>query len=422
MSGKTKSKRQQEQKAEKRKEAKRKAKIQKNQVLAYRRQLDRARRARQRRERREHTRKRQRQFKFRVKVVRYFHQLRELGVSEQEAIKLTYEKYRPCEAWHFALSASTIRNWVRQVRQANGHYHPLRPKSRRPKKITYQVSAKVVGLIFTWRHQLGWGGHRIAAELKRREIAQVSGQTVYKILGRLGLPVKLYALKGKSAGIAYRRYEKARPNIQWHMDLKQSKLADGTTVYICVVIDDYSRYVLLALVGLEKTADFTAQAVKNAVHKASKPEEITTDNGREFSSPWEESLTEFGWQLKALGIEHLTSPPYYPQANGKAEAFIKTLKRELLSDRNFTTVQELQTAIDEFLTYYNNYRGHSSLGWQAPVTRFSCRAVIARGLAGIPGLERMAADSQWGPSYCDPPVEITPTTVRDRNALIPLVS
>ena len=422
MNGKSRSEQSQERKAKKRKEAKRKAKIHKKQVLAYRRQLDKARRARQRREQREHTQKRQRQFKFRVKVVRYFHRLRESGVSEKEAVAMTYEKYRPREEGHFSLSASTIRNWVRQVRRAGGRYHVLRPKSRRPRKIRYQVSARVISIIFTWRHQFGWGGHRIAAELKRRGIATVSGRTVYKIFDRLGLPVKIYALKGRSDGIAYRRYEKAQPNRQWHMDLKQSKLADGTTIYICIVIDDHSRYVLLASVGPEKTADFTAQAVKDAVRKAGQPEEIMTDNGREFSSPWEESLTQFGHLLDDLGIEHLTSPPYYPQANGKAEAFVKTLNRELLSRRNFVDLQELQDAVDEFLTYYNNYRGHSALGWQAPVTRFAGRAVVVRGLAGIPGLEQMATDPQWGPTYCDPPVEITPTTVRDRNALIPLVS
>jgi len=421
MNGKTKSERHQERKAKKRKEAKRKAKIHKNQVLAYRRQLDRARRARRRREQREHTEKRQRKFKFRVKVVHYFHRLRELGVSEKEAVKQTYEKYRPLEEWHLALSHSTIRNWVRQVKRANGHYHVLRPKSTRPKQITYQVSTKVIGIIFTWRHQLGWGGHRIAAELKRRGIATISGQTVYNIFDRLGMSVKPYALKGKSEGIAYRRYEKARPNIQWHMDLKQSKLADGTTVYICIVIDDHSRYVLLALVGLEKTATFTAQAVKDAVDKAGQPLEIMTDNGREFSSPWEESLTEFGRQLAQLNIAHLTSPPYYPQANGKAEAFIKTLNRELLSRHSFASVAQLQTEVDQFLLYYNNYRAHSSLGWQAPVTRFTGRAVRVQGLAALPGLEPMAADPRWGPAYCDPPVQITPTTVRDRNALVPFL-
>lgn len=422
MKGKTKSERHQQRKAKKRKEAKRKAKIHKNQVLAYRRLLDRARRARRRREQREQTQQRQRKFKFRVKVVRYFYQLRELGVSEKKAVKLTYQKYRPREASHLPLSARTIRNWTGQVRKAKGHYHVLRPKSCRPKRITYHVSSKVIGIIFTWRHQLGWGGHRIAAELKRRGLGTISGRTVYNILDRLGLPVKPYALKGKSDGIAYRRYEKIRPNIQWHMDLKQSKLADGTTVYICIVIDDYSRYVLWASVGLDKSASFTTQAVEDAVGKAGRPDQIVTDNGREFSSPWEESLTLFGQQLAQWHIDHLTTPPYYPQANGKAEAFIKTLNRELLSGHSFASVEELQTAVDQFLIYYNNYRGHSSLGWQAPVTRFAGRSVTVCGLAGIPGLERMADDPQWGPSYCDPPIEITPTTVRDRNALVPLMA
>jgi hypothetical protein len=126
----------------------------------------------------------------------------------------------------------------------------LRPQSRCPKQITYHVSDHVIGIIFTLRYQLHWGGHRIATELKRRGIAKVSGRTVYQIFDRLGLPVKIYALKGKSDGIAYRRYEKSRLNAQWHTDLKHTSLADGTKVHICVIIDDCSRYALDAVVAL----------------------------------------------------------------------------------------------------------------------------------------------------------------------------
>ena len=102
--------------------------------------------------------------------------------------------------------------------------------------------------------------------------------------------------------------------------------------------------------------------------------------------------------------------PYYPQGNGKAQAFIRTLNRELLKE-------ELQAALNDYLVYYNNYRLHSGLGWQTPVTRFAGRVIVVRGLAGILGLEPMAADPQWGPSHCDSPITITPTTIRDRNAL-----
>jgi transposase InsO family protein len=412
-----KQKQHQERKAKRRDQAKRKVKTYKGRVLAARRQWDRARRARERRERREHTQYRQRQFKFRVKVVRYFHQLRERGVSEKQAVKLTLERYRPRKKGDLRLSASTIRNWVRQVKRANGHYGVLRPKLCRPKRITFRVPDRVVGIIFTLRHQLGWGGHRIAAELKARGIAKVSGRTVYKIFDRLGLPVKVYALKGKSDGIAYRRYEKNRPNAQWHIDLKQTRLADETKVYICIVVDDYSRYALAAVVGLEKTTEWTAQVAKQTIQKGGTPDEIVTDNGREFTSVWEDSLTTFGQLLDELDIKHMTTTPYYPQGNGKAEAFIRILNRELLRRQTYETVEALQVALDRFLVYYNNYRLHSSLGWQAPVTRFTGRAVRVRGLAGILGVEPMAADLRWGPSSCDPPIAITPVTARDRHAL-----
>ena len=117
------------------------------------------------------------------------------------------------------------------------------------------------------------------------------------------------------------------------------------------------------------------------------------------------------WFRKA---EPLSFPP---QGNGKAEAFIRTLNREVLRRQTFDSVEELQAALDRFLVYYNNYRLHSSLNWQAPVTRFAGRVVRVHGLAGILGLEPMAADPQWGPSSCDPPITITSTTVRDRHAL-----
>jgi len=412
-----KQKQHQECKAKQRGQSKRKAKVHKGRVLAYRRQMDRARRARARRERREHTQRRQHEFRFRVKVVRYFHEFRQQGVPERRAIEFVLDKYRPRKKGDLRLSASTIRNWVRQVKQAHGDCRVLRPQSRRPKQITFRVPDKVVGILFTLRHQLGWGGHRIAAELKARGIANITGRTVYKIFDRLGLPVKIYALKGKSDGIAYRRYEKNRPNAQWHIDLKQTCLADGTKVYICIVIDDYSRYALAAVVGLEKTTEWTAQVAEQTVQQGGVPDEIVTDNGHEFTSVWEDSLTKFGQLLAELGITHVTCAPYYPQGNGKAEAFIRTLNRELLQGQTFQTLEELQAALDHFLTYYNHYRLHSGLGWQVPATRFTGRTVSVRGLAGILGLEPMAADPRWGLSSCDPPITITPATVRDRCAL-----
>jgi hypothetical protein len=46
--------------------------------------------------------------------------------------KRLLERYSPRKEGDQRLSSSTIRNWVRQVKRANGNYSVLRPKSRCP--------------------------------------------------------------------------------------------------------------------------------------------------------------------------------------------------------------------------------------------------------------------------------------------------
>lgn len=385
----------------------RKKKVSKAQTISARRRADRARRE-SNRARSKRRREAQRTFRFRVKVVRLYRRLKE-QIPEKEAIKVVMDRYQSREPWHHKLSPGTIRRWNRLVGR-HDHYAALRPQSTRPKTIHYQVPELAVAIIFTLRHQLGWGGHRIAAELGQRGIWQLSGQTVYNIFERLGLSVKTYALKGKSDGIKYRRYEKKKPDQQWHIDLKQSKLSDGTTVYICVLIDDYSRFALAAVAGLNKTSRWVTSVAQTAFINAGHPDELVSDNGTEFASVWEESLTQFGKLLLNNDIHHRTSAPYYPQGNGKAEAFIKTLNRELLHRHSFDTLDDLQLALNRYLRFYNNYRLHSSIGWQSPASRYTGCSLAVSGLAQIPGLEAMADNPIFGPASADPPIPITPLT------------
>ena len=51
------------------------------------------------------------------------------------------------------------------------------------------------------------------------------------------------------------------------------------------------------------------------------PERLITDNGPQFiSSEYKQFASEYGF-------EHVTSSPYWPQGNGKAEAAVKIVKR-----------------------------------------------------------------------------------------------
>ena len=55
---------------------------------------------------------------------------------------------------------------------------------------------------------------------------------------------------------------KKRPNQQWHIDLKHAKLSDGSKVYICIIVDDYSRYALAAVAGTSATTKWVTQVAQ----------------------------------------------------------------------------------------------------------------------------------------------------------------
>ncbi|HER4824025.1 TPA: IS3 family transposase, partial [Streptococcus pyogenes] len=57
-----------------------------------------------------------------------------------------------------------------------------------------------------------------------------------------------------------------------------------------------------------------------------------------------------------------------PYDNALMESFYKTLKRELVNDAHFATIEQPQLEIFKYSeTYYNPKRLHSALGYLSPV-------------------------------------------------------
>jgi transposase InsO family protein len=345
--------------------------------------------------------------------VRRYQHLKAVLPTEQEAAVQA--------AGEHGTSPSTLRRWDQCHRQ--GGLKALRPQSKRPQTIHYHLPLWVKGLVVLLRLQHGWGQHRISAELKRRRIYALSHRSVRQILDQHpGVVIRTYHLRGKSNGIAYRRWGRACPNDLWHIDFKGPlRLADGTEAEIVVLLDARSRYCVLceAQLGAFNTAQ-TQQACQQAFAQYGLPRQMLSDNGSVFSSRYEGGTTRFSdWLRQQQGIEHIQIQPYYPECNGKAEAFIKTLQRELLSRHSFADLADLQAALDRFVNYYNHYRGHSRLGWQAPVWRYVGQAPAVVGVADIPGLEAMVIPGlETAP--VQPPPEITPPRVAAMRALVPI--
>jgi transposase InsO family protein len=346
--------------------------------------------------------------RWRLKAVHYYRHWRQ-HLPEQDAVRRAAYKHQ--------VSESTIRRWDRLERR--GGLAALLPQPPGPKTAPFVIPLHIRFLIVALRRLLGWNEKRMAEELEKRGIAKVSHTTVGHIFAHYHLPTRTYHSRAVCDGIPRQRYEKQRPNQQWHIDFAETSLSNGTQVVIIVLTDDHSRYCLRCEVVPDMTTETAIQTVEAAWQEFGLPDEIVSDNGRAFTSVYEDVLTAFGAVLSRHGVRHCLITPYYPEGNGKAEAFVKILKRECLN-RSFDTLEELKQALAEFVTYYNHFRLHSSLGYQPPVTRYlGVEAVRNHGLAGIPFLpeELLAA---FPPSQ---PVEVLPVnvwTVKQRFALVPV--
>ena len=165
------------------------------------------------------------------------------------------------------------------------------------------------------------------------------------------------------------------------------------------------------------TTETAIQTVQEAWQNFGLPAEIVSDNGRAFTGVHENIPTGFGKLLQQKGIRHRLITPYWPEGNGKVEAFIKIVKRECLW-YPFTTIEELQQELAKFVIFYNHFRLHSSLDYQTPISRFlGVDTIKDHGLTGIPGLPKDFED-HFPPSH---PVLIHPVnsrTVKQRFSLV----
>ena len=322
-------------------------------------------------------------------------------------------------------SASLVRHYTRVAKQQGRA--GLMPRSRAPHQPKRRLTFDLIGLIVTIRLLTGWGAQRIARNLAQQSQGEikVSHTTVWKLLRQRRLTRRINHPVGKRAGVRYRRWGRTRPNELWHLDCKVSeRWIPGVRVTLLIVIDAYSRYGLLTRVRWgDANAAWIVEMLEACAAQYGRPEALLTDNGSIFIAQRVED-----W----LGKPLLHSAPYYPQTNGKAEAFIRTILRECLdlevADRQrqagddqtaFTDLVELQSCLDQWLLYYNNYREHSSLNYQSPVRRYTGQSYRALGFAAVPRLAHLDIGFV---KVLEKPDKLDPAYLKRCFALVPLDS
>ena len=152
----------------------------------------------------------------------------------------------------------------------------------------------------------------------------------------------------------------AHPNQVWALDISYIPMRKGF-MYLLAVMDVYSRYIVGWSLSNTMEADWVVEVLRNAVLVHGKPDIINSDQGSQFTSD------EYISYVKSLETIRISM-----DGKGRAidnvyiERFWRTIKYDKLYLQELQTGRDVWRACEEFISYYNYRREHSSLDDNTP--------------------------------------------------------
>ncbi len=171
------------------------------------------------------------------------------------------------------------------------------------------------------------------------------------------------------------------------------KLADGRSFRIFTVIDQFTRECVALEADRSMTGKKVAEVLERARQERSRlPENITVDNGSEFSGRALEA-----WAI-ANDVQLCFIRPGHPVENGFIESFNGRLRDECLNVEWFSSLEDARQKLAKFREHYNHQRPHSALADRAPAV-----------FAALHRPEQKASPQVWaGEEAHTPPLPLQP--------------
>lgn len=146
-----------------------------------------------------------------------------------------------------------------------------------------------------------------------------------------------------------------RPNQVWATDISYIPVWNGY-LYLTAIIDLFSRYVLAWNLSNTMYSEWCADVVSQAVEKYGNAEIINTDQGGQYTSDiFVECVKSHKMKLSMDGKGRATD-------NAFIERLWRSIKYEKLYIFKPEDGQEAYQLCDEYFSYYNYERRHSSIG------------------------------------------------------------
>ena len=149
-------------------------------------------------------------------------------------------------------------------------------------------------------------------------------------------------------------------NELWSVDFMCTRKTNAFRFMILNVVDVGTRVSPLMKIERSFTSMDVTDELEAVMRAKGRPKGIVTDNGAEFTS------SHFTiWCRRNEIIHHLTNKGA-PAENCFVESFNSCVRREVLDQNDFRSMNELRQKIEKWRRYYNEVRPHGSLNFESP--------------------------------------------------------
>lgn len=247
-----------------------------------------------------------------------------------------------------------------------------------------QRDAQLMPLIrdIYWQHKRRYGARRIAAELRARG-ERCSVHRVARLLKSAGLKAlqpKSFRPRttdsrhklGYSPNLLLEEKDPTGINQLWVGDITYLRLADGSFVYLALIMDRFSRKIIGWALEAFMTEALTLAALRAAIRNRQPTSLIHhSDRGGQYAG------REYRAVLRRTGMRQSMSRAANCYDNAFMESCFGTIKTEL-ETAEYNNIATARHEIAQYIAYYNNHRRHSSLNYLTPYAFENAAHPLAR--------------------------------------------
>lgn len=135
----------------------------------------------------------------------------------------------------------------------------------------------------------------------------------------------------------------------------------GKWHYVCLFVDLFNREIIGHSVGENKTASLVYRALASIRSNLNDIQMFHTDRGKEFDNRLIDEA------LETFNIQRSLSMKGCPYDNAVAEATFKVFKTEFANQAHFSTLNQLELELNDYVHWFNNIRIHGTLGYLTPI-------------------------------------------------------